>query len=195
VAQLVIANASSFAIVGLLDDRSGQIIAEKSWTSDESKDVSSGYSLKIEEMLTDSNLTRLDIKSIVVVNGPGTFTGLRNSMSFSLGLSQSLQIPLRSLTLFDIYQRPVFIPTRHQAAKLLNLGEAIAAKLEFIKVQTATSSEVCAPQENDFVLGLKNSAEWPKLSEISKAIQAGHAQQSDRLEINYGLNPKISGVR
>ena len=135
------------------------------------------------------------LKTIVVVSGPGTFTGLRNSMSFAIGLSQSLGIPLQTMSLFDIYQRNCFIPTRHQAAKTLSLAEALANNLEFIQISASDKSDIRSPTNDDLVLGLSDRPSWPSLEEMSLAIFDRRTHSSDKIELIYGLNPKISGQR
>src|SRR4051812_38725408 len=100
---LVISNVSAYAVLVLLDEKASQVLGWDHWTSDESKDISGQYTSRLEKLfsavgskLGPSSLSTI-LSTIVVVNGPGTFTGLRNSMSFAIGLGHSLKIPVRTL--------------------------------------------------------------------------------------------------
>jgi tRNA threonylcarbamoyladenosine biosynthesis protein TsaB len=50
--------------------------------------------LKLCEMLKSENHTLSDLEGIVVFQGPGSFTGLRISLSAANALADSLQIPI-----------------------------------------------------------------------------------------------------
>ena len=57
----------------------------------------------ISEVLSDNNLSIRDIKDIVVVNGPGSFTGLRIGLSFGKTLAFSLGISIYVISSLSSY--------------------------------------------------------------------------------------------
>jgi tRNA A37 threonylcarbamoyladenosine modification protein TsaB len=195
-AILAISNLSSYAWMLVTDSDARTLLGVQQWTSTESKDVSSQYPARLETLLKSCGMNRKDLSKIVVLNGPGTFTGLRNSLSFGLGLSASLKIPLCTLAAFDLYQVPFFIPTRHQMARSMDLAAALSLNLEFLKVVSATEAHIETPSLGDQVLGLQDRPDWPSPDEIRRALHAGRdLGPAEKIEIVYGLNPKISGRR
>jgi tRNA threonylcarbamoyladenosine biosynthesis protein TsaB len=53
---------------------------------------------KIRELLSERAATPRDLQAIVVVNGPGSFTGVRIGVSAAKGLAEALQIPVVALS-------------------------------------------------------------------------------------------------
>jgi tRNA threonylcarbamoyladenosine biosynthesis protein TsaB len=53
---------------------------------------------KLKDMLTDQKTNLQDIQSIVVFQGPGSFTGLRIGISVANALADSLEIPIVGAT-------------------------------------------------------------------------------------------------
>jgi tRNA threonylcarbamoyladenosine biosynthesis protein TsaB len=53
---------------------------------------------EIAAMLAGQRATLRDIEAIVVVNGPGSFTGIRVGLSTAKGLAEAAAIPLLSLS-------------------------------------------------------------------------------------------------
>ncbi|QEN05748.1 tRNA (adenosine(37)-N6)-threonylcarbamoyltransferase complex dimerization subunit type 1 TsaB [Thiospirochaeta perfilievii] len=57
----------------------------------------------IEKLLSKGNITIKDLDLLVCTRGPGSFTGLRISMSTLKGISLGLNIPLVSIPTLDVY--------------------------------------------------------------------------------------------
>ena len=55
------------------------------------------------ELLTESKLDIKDINDIVVVNGPGSFTGVRIGVTIAKTLAFTLNIPIRMITSLELY--------------------------------------------------------------------------------------------
>ena len=53
---------------------------------------------RIRELLADHSATAQDMRTIVVVNGPGSFTGVRIGVSAAKGLAEALHIPVIALS-------------------------------------------------------------------------------------------------
>ena len=55
----------------------------------------------INELLSDNGLTTTDLNGIIVVNGPGSFTGVRIGVTIAKTLAYSLNIPIKSITTLE----------------------------------------------------------------------------------------------
>lgn len=71
---------------------------------DESVDRSHGQVIirKIEHLLESAELSQADIASVAVGVGPGSFTGLRIGLAVAKGIATALDIPIVSVSHFDI---------------------------------------------------------------------------------------------
>ncbi|MFC1771046.1 tRNA (adenosine(37)-N6)-threonylcarbamoyltransferase complex dimerization subunit type 1 TsaB [Candidatus Margulisiibacteriota bacterium] len=76
--------------LGLLKD--GQLIAELNTRG--SFSFTENLVLEIERFLQNSNHTIRQLKGIGIINGPGSYTGLRVSVTVAKSLAQVLSIPV-----------------------------------------------------------------------------------------------------
>jgi tRNA threonylcarbamoyladenosine biosynthesis protein TsaB len=59
----------------------------------------------IEEMLREAEVTLQELSGIVVVSGPGSFTGIRIGVSAAKGLAEGLEIPAIALSRLELLAR------------------------------------------------------------------------------------------
>ena len=83
---LYIDTTTSYLYTGLVID--GKLKSEIK--EDFGKDLSSKALSKISEMLTNNHLEPVDIDKIMVVNGPGSFTGIRVGVTIAKTYAYSL---------------------------------------------------------------------------------------------------------
>lgn len=69
-----------------------QLVAEKTWLSD--KNQSEELLSEIEKILKRNKIKKSDLKKILIVNGPGSYTGLRVGLSTANMLAYSLGIEI-----------------------------------------------------------------------------------------------------
>lgn len=77
--------------LALLDDK-GQVVSE--WLIKSREKNFTGFMPAVHSLFELSNSSPEDLDAIVVVNGPGSFTGLRVGLSAAKGMAQGLDIPI-----------------------------------------------------------------------------------------------------
>ena len=91
---LFISTYNALITISLLKDE--KIIEKKVQISINSHSV---YTMPmIKEILESNNLTTKDLKQIEVVNGPGSFTGVRLGVTIAKTLSYTLSIPIKTIS-------------------------------------------------------------------------------------------------
>jgi tRNA threonylcarbamoyladenosine biosynthesis protein TsaB len=69
-----------------------KLVDEIIWQAD--RKLADNINLKISELLNRNNLELNDIKGFIIFKGPGSFTGLRISISVFNTMAYSLRIPI-----------------------------------------------------------------------------------------------------
>lgn len=85
--------------IGLLKD--GQVLAtniKKSLHNHSDFTV-----MLLDEILNNNHLTVHDLTDIIVVNGPGSFTGVRIGVTIAKTLAYTLNIPIRTISSLEMY--------------------------------------------------------------------------------------------
>jgi hypothetical protein len=184
----------------LLEEKSSQVLALKAsiaWSDENSRSLSDSLREQLEILLRDENISLEQVRRLYVFTGPGAFTGLRMALSFALGLARSLKIPLHGIPTYSLFEQSVWIPTRHQLARTLSFEECLQSGMEFLEVYSDSQSRLSVPPNPQQTLGIKNNPYWPTPEQILHAVSKASARLDDnaKIEIQYGLNPKISGQR
>ena len=87
---LYLDTSSSFLYTGIVDDE--KIIVEKKEKLD--KNLSKFALQKISQMFEENNISSEEIDKIVVVNGPGSFTGVRIGLTIAKTFAWAKNIPI-----------------------------------------------------------------------------------------------------
>lgn len=93
---LYIDTTTSYLYLGLSKDNNIYEV-KKSYNSDLSKHALND----IKELLETHNLTPKDVSKIIVVNGPGSFTGIRIGVTIAKTFAYSLNIPITTISSLD----------------------------------------------------------------------------------------------
>ena len=97
------------------------------------RDLSRLALFKIEEMFKNNNMDLNDIEKIIVVNGPGSFTGVRIGLTIAKTISWAKKIPRRNYVFATIYDnvnksfilKEQYISINTLEAAMGNLGDDI----------------------------------------------------------------------
>lgn len=57
----------------------------------------------IDKILRENNYTKNDIKEIIIVNGPGSFTGVRIGVVIAKTLAYTLKVPIKTITSLEAF--------------------------------------------------------------------------------------------
>lgn len=91
---LYIDTSSSYLYAGIVDDGSLVVSVKENY----GQELSCVALPKIAEMFSNSNLEPNDIEKIIVVDGPGSFTGIRVGLTIAKVYAWSLKIPITTIT-------------------------------------------------------------------------------------------------
>jgi len=95
---LALDTATRYASVALYDEQG--VAAEQSWRSQNNHSVE--VLPAIAALLAQQGQAPHDLQAVAVVQGPGSFTGLRIGMSIAKGLCLALQIPIIAIPTLDV---------------------------------------------------------------------------------------------
>ena len=93
---LFIDSHSTNFFVCLLKD--GKVLSKKEHSGKNHSEVAISL---INELLSDNGLTTTDLNGIIVVNGPGSFTGVRIGVTIAKTLAYSLNVPIKTITTLE----------------------------------------------------------------------------------------------
>jgi tRNA threonylcarbamoyladenosine biosynthesis protein TsaB len=91
---------SAKASVALVDGATRQTLAETSLPA--GRGQSAALLAGVDTVLTDSGYEFKDLEQLMVMTGPGSFTGIRVGLSFLKGVALSLNIPLSGMNHFQV---------------------------------------------------------------------------------------------
>jgi tRNA threonylcarbamoyl adenosine modification protein YeaZ len=98
---LVIETVAAKGSISLFSDDSGQIKELGFVVGTEGIKLSKDLIGLIAELLKRFELNLSELSTVVVANGPGSFTGLRVGFSVARGLAKGLRIPFRTFSTLD----------------------------------------------------------------------------------------------
>jgi hypothetical protein len=152
---------------------------------------------RLESLLGD-RFSSINVHELYVVSGPGSFTGIRVGASFAAGVAFGLGIPAYSINTFDLFGDPVGIPIRAHLAQATSAENCAAANIEFMFQAEAGGVECRLPKQGELLLGIADAPpefkDWPCQSQLERGLKKAQSLKHP-LEVNYGIGPKISGVR
>ncbi len=95
---LYIDTSSSFLYAAIIDNQNllGVINEELG------KDMSAFSLVKIKEMLDKAKVDKNDVKEIIAVNGPGSFTGIRVGLTIAKTWSWTFNIPIKTISSLEV---------------------------------------------------------------------------------------------
>src|SRR5580692_5495028 len=90
----------------------------------------------IADLLHSAGLELRNLDGIVVVNGPGSFTGVRVGVSAAKGLAQGAEIPVVAISRLEVLSRKSGVPSAaldaHRGEVYLRLERTGAAPVELL---------------------------------------------------------------
>ena len=120
---LAINTATLDTEIALIDLKAKKILAEKSWKSESNE--AETLLPKILELLAKNKLTFKDLQKIIVIKGPGSFTGLRVGITIANMIAHLLKIPIEGVETLTFIERsfPSKITERKDATLIFFAGK------------------------------------------------------------------------
>lgn len=112
---LFISTFDELITIGLL--KNGKLIEKKEKISNRNHSV---YTVPmIEEILKNNNINTNYLNEIIVINGPGSFTGVRIGVTIAKTLAYTLDVPIKTLTSLEAYA----VSTKSKINKLVAISD------------------------------------------------------------------------
>lgn len=170
----------------------------------------------LRELTTKLNLDLHDLTAIAVVNGPGSFTGVRVGVSAAKGLAEGLDVPVVAISRLSVLAEAAHLDHATPAAALLDAGrgefycrmvpagqpaqEALFTHAEVLS-RTAGVRLICAEPavaaafaEFDPIL-LTGSLVEPTAAIARRRIAAAHFDDPATLDANYLRAPDAKATQ
>lgn len=106
---LYIDTSSSFLYTGIVEDNKLLCECQKEFGHELSKEALP----EIAKLFEENNLDPKDIDKIIVVNGPGSFTGIRIGVTIAKIYAWSLNIPITTITSLEAMMLSSKVSTHH----------------------------------------------------------------------------------
>jgi len=167
---------------------------------------------QVSALLTRNRIKKNEVDGLVVVSGPGSFTGLRVGLAAIKGLSEILKKPIAAVSLLEAVARAADHPTRVWAALDAGRNEYYLGDYDFLRDEPCISEALLTEEELLEKLGSNTalvfatpdkkladtvssrglpvlSVEWPRSDLIARIglekILAGKTVSPEDLEANY----------
>jgi len=128
------------------------------------------------EMLEETDYQLSDLRGVVVLKGPGSFTGLRVGLGTVLGLHQALQLPAVAIPTLAV------LAAAGAQAHGLRDGDGIVAAVDAIRGEWMTQTFVLEGNEPQAV-------DLPVLKQAGQLADMGHPL------VGFGVDEIVTGPR
>jgi tRNA threonylcarbamoyladenosine biosynthesis protein TsaB len=142
---------------------SGETLEVLGQTALEGRTYSSTLIASVDELLKAHSLALGSIHAVVVVNGPGSFTGVRIGLSAAKGLAEGANLKVVAVSRLEVLARKAGLPDaaldahRHEVFLLANGGELLAGAADLGAIRPAPAR---IGVSDDAAAGLLAQA-WP----------------------------------
>jgi tRNA threonylcarbamoyladenosine biosynthesis protein TsaB len=161
---------------GICLSNNDEILAFKE--SRDQKNHASFVQPAIEELVNNSGIQLKDINAVAVVNGPGSYTGLRVGLATAKGLCYALNKPLLLLNTLEVMARGAM--RNYREATFLFCPMIDARRMEvFTAVYDSSLNEIMEPKAM-----ILNESSFEELLEKSKIVFSGSGHNKLQKIIN-----------
>ena len=178
----------------LADPQASSVLAAESWEETESSKVSQQIGPALDRVLASAGVQRDSITRLLCVRGPGSFTGLRVSASFAMGLARALGLRTEGIATFDLVGQPFCFPLQLQKYRDLDEAAAASQGIDCLSIESASTERIVTFSGQAPLYGIGPRRQWPTPGDLLRAVQ-NQPLPGTAFSIVYGLEPKISGVR
>lgn len=149
---LFISTFDKIITIGLL--KNGEVISELKQES--SKNHSSHTMPMIDEILKTNNLLPSYLNEIIVVNGPGSFTGVRIGVTIAKTLAYTLNISIKTITSLKAYA----ISNDKETNKLVTIEDLKGKYIGYFDKNNNLLSDYTYLKNDEYELFIKDKVEY-----------------------------------
>lgn len=154
---LFISTFDKLITIGLL--KNGEVLDKKIKESDKNHSI---YVMPmIDEILKYNEISTSYLNEIIVVNGPGSFTGVRLGVTIAKTLAYTLDIPIKTITSLEAYA----VSTKTNANKLITISDLKGKFVGYFNENNEILEEFKYLSNNDYE-EYKKDKEETKLNEF-----------------------------
>ncbi len=163
--KLFIDTHSEMVTIAIAKDDEVQKIEKKSERSHSEVVVPS-----LDEILKKSEIELSDLDEIIVVNGPGSFTGVRIGVTIAKTIAYSLSIPIKTITSLEMYgvsaDEDFDLVTIEDSKGVYSAHKINGEYVEYMYLRRSEFEEYV--QKNRFTILPKRQIDIPKIIEYAK---------------------------
>lgn len=149
---LFISTFDKIITIGLL--KNGEVISELNQES--SKNHSIHTMPMIDEILKNNNLLPSYLNEIIVVNGPGSFTGVRIGVTIAKTLAYTLNIPIKTITSLKAYA----ISNDSETNKLVTIDDLKGKYIGYFDANNNLLSDYTYLKNNEYIEYIKDKEQY-----------------------------------
>lgn len=170
---LFISTFDKIITIGLL--KNGEVVSEL--TKESSKNHSIHTMPMIDEILKINNLSTSYLNEIIVVNGPGSFTGVRIGVTIAKTLAYTLNIPIKTITSLKAYA----VSNDSDTNKLVVIEDLKGKYIGYFDSYNNLLSDYTYLKNNEFIEYIKDKKQYLinkntfNLNKIYKALKNENA--------------------
>lgn len=173
--------------LALLSD--GKILFEQRWP--DSRDDIEKLPKLIDQALAEAKLSKQDLSDLVVITGPGPFTGIRSGVAFMNALAKALEKPLHTLDTFTLLKLKA---QEENPLVILNAGGLDIALNHNHEVKVGPMKDLLAPLPHQNLKLIFEGKESQATQLHGIALEKGWTQVPETLTLaqviqTHGLTP------
>ncbi len=112
----------------------------------------------IDNILKNNNITVNDLNEIIVVNGPGSFTGVRIGVTIAKTLAYTLNIPIKTISSLEIYA----VSIKSNDNKLIEISDLKGKYIGYFNKDNELINDLIYLKNDEYIEFIKDKKKYLK---------------------------------